>query len=349
MENYNNEIFGFGNYQDENNDQISNFNYDSISGLGQSDYENDDLFSTEVENNNNSLFDNYYNQEPINVTNEVNNVGVNYVENNELVSQFSNEMYNENPFIQNFGISNNIQVEEVPTVQEEFNNTVPNNGMEDDFFDDFVNESPSVGTVEENVQKMNFDPMTGEALKPVEFVENSVEQPAFEEPQIEVLSETPVVEEQPVEAMPPIGPGLPEYLETMPFNQEFKTPDVEPTVMEQPAFEEPQIDGVLEVPVVEEQLTQTFEPETIPVAQVFDEPMQPQNEDVPVVEEQPVAPIQSEIEEEKIEISNTPIEQLNKLTEYEEDRIEETDINALFDKVSVNFKDASDIFRRNSD
>ncbi len=273
MENYNNEIFGFGNYTDENNDQISNFNYDSISGLGQSDYENEDLFSTEVENNNNSLFNNYYNEEPINITNEINNVGVNYVENNELVNQFSNEIYNENPFIQNFGMNNNLQGGEVQSVQEGFDNTGVNEEMEDDFFEDFINE-PTIGVnVEENVPKMNFDPMTGEPIKPVEFVENLVEQP-----QVEALPETPVIEEQP---------------------------------------------------------TQEFEP--------FVQPETPSVPEYTQVNEEP------EMSEEKIEISDTPIEQLNKLTEYEEDRIEETDINALFDKVSVNFKDASDIFRRNSD
>lgn len=40
---------------------------------------------------------------------------------------------------------------------------------------------------------------------------------------------------------------------------------------------------------------------------------------------------------------------LTKLTEYEEPEIEITDINGLFDKVNVNVKEASDIFRRNTE
>ena len=56
-------------------------------------------------------------------------------------------------------------------------------------------------------------------------------------------------------------------------------------------------------------------------------------------------------EEENMDInmSSTPIEELQNLTHYEEDNIEKTDINSLFDRVSVNVKDASDIFRKNTE
>ena len=50
-----------------------------------------------------------------------------------------------------------------------------------------------------------------------------------------------------------------------------------------------------------------------------------------------------------IKLSDTPIEELNKLTEYKEDKIESSDISNLFDRVSVNFKDASEIFKKNTD
>ena len=61
-------------------------------------------------------------------------------------------------------------------------------------------------------------------------------------------------------------------------------------------------------------------------------------------------PVESEAAEEpQIEMSDTPIEEIEKLTQYEPDNIETTDINALFDRVSVNFKDASDIFKRNTE
>lgn len=57
----------------------------------------------------------------------------------------------------------------------------------------------------------------------------------------------------------------------------------------------------------------------------------------------------SEGEQDKISFSDTPIEELNKLTEYEENKIETTDINSLFEKVSMNVQDASEIFRKNND
>lgn len=54
-------------------------------------------------------------------------------------------------------------------------------------------------------------------------------------------------------------------------------------------------------------------------------------------------------ENENIVMSETPIEELNKLTEYDEEIVESTSINDLFDKVNVNVKEASDIFRKNTE
>jgi len=45
----------------------------------------------------------------------------------------------------------------------------------------------------------------------------------------------------------------------------------------------------------------------------------------------------------------SPIEELNKLTEYTEDKIRTTNINELFDRVGVNVKEASDIFQKNTE
>lgn len=66
--------------------------------------------------------------------------------------------------------------------------------------------------------------------------------------------------------------------------------------------------------------------------------------------------VQQEVEESPIEennsniaISDTPIEEINKLTEYEEEKVETIDINTLFDRVGVNVKEASDIFKKNSE
>ena len=54
-------------------------------------------------------------------------------------------------------------------------------------------------------------------------------------------------------------------------------------------------------------------------------------------------------ESEKVEMSDTPIEEINKLTEYTPENIEETNMDAIFDKVSLNVKEASDIFKKNTD
>lgn len=53
--------------------------------------------------------------------------------------------------------------------------------------------------------------------------------------------------------------------------------------------------------------------------------------------------------EEKIDMEGTSIEELNKLTEYDKEEIATTDINKLFDKVSSNVKEASDIFSKNTE
>lgn len=67
-----------------------------------------------------------------------------------------------------------------------------------------------------------------------------------------------------------------------------------------------------------------------------------------------VAPIIEPSPEEKIAastniISDTPIEELNKLTEYEEEKISVTDIKALFNRVGTNVQEASDIFIKNTE
>ena len=74
---------------------------------------------------------------------------------------------------------------------------------------------------------------------------------------------------------------------------------------------------------------------------------EPVKEEVPEIKEVKVE--EPKVEEPKIVMSNTPIEELNKLTEYKEQKLESTDINELFDKVNLNVKDASDIFRKNTE
>ena len=48
-------------------------------------------------------------------------------------------------------------------------------------------------------------------------------------------------------------------------------------------------------------------------------------------------------------ISDTPIEELNKLTEYKEEKISVTDIKSLFNRVGSNVQEASDIFMKNTE
>ena len=51
-----------------------------------------------------------------------------------------------------------------------------------------------------------------------------------------------------------------------------------------------------------------------------------------------------------ITMSDTSEDELKKLTQYDEpDKIESTDIKALFDRVGINVKEASDIFRKNTE
>ena len=299
MENYNNEIFGFGNDSNNNVEQTSDFDYDSISGLGQSDYENEDLFNTEVENNNSSIFDNYYSQESVNASEEINNVGINYVENNSLLGE--NEVY-QNPFIQNFDFEQSSNVESEGTENIELVNPV-------DTFEEMVQEQPIIDNIEPEKEevKMNFDPMTGEPI-----VNNVIEQTP--EVQEYTINDEPSTEEKTDE---------PETFE----------PSFEQSVEPQETTEvEQNVEGEKQIEEVPESIT----------APTFEQFIEPQIDTIQPVEE----PVEYQ---EKIEISDTPIEEITKLTEFQKEKIEETDINALFDRVSVNVKDASDLFRKNTD
>ena len=62
-----------------------------------------------------------------------------------------------------------------------------------------------------------------------------------------------------------------------------------------------------------------------------------------------IPPVVELLPDNDIEISDTPIEEINKLAEYEEDEVDSTDIDSIFDKISVNVREASDIFKKNTD
>ena len=121
-----------------------------------------------------------------------------------------------------------------------------------------------------------------------------------------------------------------EFFKPVENTEEIETLNGETPIIE-PKFEEPNVQPIVETPIIEPK---------------FEEPAVQ-----PVVETSIIEPkIEETVEPKKeIELSETPIEELKKLTEYKEDKIEQTDINSLFDKVSVNVQDASDIFRKNTD
>lgn len=67
------------------------------------------------------------------------------------------------------------------------------------------------------------------------------------------------------------------------------------------------------------------------------------------VDEQVIENVDEEEDDIDIPISDTPIEEIKGLTKFKDEKIEMTDITALFDKVSTNVKDASEIFKRNTE
>ena len=54
-------------------------------------------------------------------------------------------------------------------------------------------------------------------------------------------------------------------------------------------------------------------------------------------------------QDDEVEITDTSTEELNKLAEFEDEEVDSTDIDSVFDKISTNVKEASDIFKKNTD
>lgn len=76
-----------------------------------------------------------------------------------------------------------------------------------------------------------------------------------------------------------------------------------------------------------------------------------ENQDNILPLEEPVTQTEEYNKETKVKniLSDTSIEDLNKLTEFTEEEIETIDIKSLFDRVGVNVKEASDIFKKNTE
>ena len=227
MENFENDIFEFGNMPEEELEQTNNFYYDSIVGLGESDYENEDLFNTEVDSQENLTQKTDFRITDFN--------GTNYEDSNE---------YNKEPI-------GNI---------EDFNDS------------DFILE-----------QEQQEEPKIDDNMLETPFVSNS------KNDKEEDLAES-----------------------VSPFEEEQET---------------------LNSDMLEEPLDSNSE----------------NNKEEDLVKLVPQSDEEQNEEVEQIILSDTPIEELKELTEYEENKIEETDINRLFDRVSINVQDASDIFRKNTD
>lgn len=269
MENYNNEVFGFGN-NTNNEGQFNNFDYNSINGLGQSDYENEDLFNTEVDynqqlNNSNDFriadFNTTAPMENSNVINEYNNV--------QNVPVLDSSLATNNSVVSNE--NTDIQFNEVPTEQVQ----------------------PPLPPLEE-VQNIEPESVLMEQPEPDTVADLFTEEPEAAE------SENMEMVEQPIPSMETQEVQQPEVLDDLPHVEEYKVEENEPNIE-------------------------------------------------PTIEPEPVIDNDTQSETPNINLSETPIEDLNKLTEYEEDNVEKSDISDLFNRVSVNFKDASDIFRKNTD
>ena len=276
MENYDNDIFNFDNTTNEDLNQANNFNFDNISGLGQSDYENEDLFSTEVESNESNYLNDYRIGNFENISNDI-----------AYQTNITNEQ-NFEPFVDNTQTLNDDQnidyhINNLENLSNELNvNSIDNNNANID-----TNQFGDLPILNEEIF---------EAPK-----ENDYEEPQF---------------------IQPLGifeiPAEPVNFDSFEENEEVQN--------EENNFEPVNFGSFEDNEEVQDKEENNFEPQEVEEIQNSENNFEPE-----------------------IVISETPIEELNKLTHFERERIEETDINSLFDKVSVNVKDASDIFRKNTD
>ena len=316
MNNSENEVFEFGTNP---NEEANNFNYENISGLGESNYENEDLFENlpPVNTNTNTTSNN----EPVNnwdinsysydLSSDPNLANMTTFETPAVTAPmpevatapqdiFSSE------YVENAPVS---PIVEQPVVEEK-----PTDIDTQTFIDNFTNgEVIDIPEYNEGVEIFGIN-----ESKPEETVMEPIqEQPAqpVEQPQVEQKEEQPSVipEMQAVETMSEISEP-----------QELKP--IEETATDIPVED----NSVYEIP--QEEAPNNMMPEMSTV-----ETEAPTEEPEPVEEGTPT-----------IEMSETPIEDLQRLTEYQDEKIDSTDINSLFNTLSLNVKDASEIFRKNT-
>ena len=281
-----NNSFGFGT---ESNIEGNAFNYDNISGLGESNYENEDLFSTEVQNNGTQPNFDFIPQTIIG-----NEQGIGF----DVKVPIEQQHINYEP----------VQEYVEPSVIEPVNMEVSQPTVENTF------EVPTTQfeqPVQENVEPSVIEPVNMEVSQPT--VENTFEVPVtqFEQPVQENVFGFGDVNEPIITVE---NQNVPAHAENV--NTEF--------LDRKDSFTE-NIDNSIDYQVVEP-FTGNDQ----------------QNEFVVQTDAQPKT-VTSEM------MSDTPIEELNKLTEYKEEKLNTTDIKALFNRVGVNVQEASDIFMKNTE
>ena len=303
-----NDVFEFGN---KPNEDTENFNYENISGLGESNYENEDLFDTMPSipsNNTTSTI------EPMPNNLDINNFDYNLASDNSFptiepmpvveepkatIEPLDAPVEEPKPTIEPMSV-----VEEVkPTIEP----------LEAPKFSDIFD----VGVEQTN----NVEPVQAVENNPVEEVSIIPEIPTVETPVEEIPAMgTVTTEEQPIE----------EVTEQEPVQSTEEVPVQEVTPTNSDIFYTGDDDKNEEITVapLEASITEDYKP--------IEEPKVETNNMYSSFDSTPDIPM-----------SKTPIDELEKLTEYEEEKIDTTDINSLFEKLSVNVKDASDIFSKN--
>lgn len=289
MNNNENYVFNFGGNEEQQN--ANNFNYSSINGLGESNYENEDLFPKEEVSS------------PVEQSNVSSNVTTSDLDTNFDTSNFYGSGYSS-------GL-------------DKFSNS------------QFQNNDDSYG----NFNAVVEEPKDIDLTSPLdEYVSNQEVNP--------VESQTESAESN----------EIPETLD----KQSFDT-----------LVEEPKNETNVEEDLKEESFnsSETLNSDQIEASKAIDDTnadsltnfeindIQPyiQQNDFEVSSESEINNDSTYNQEENNSVDSTetfggaPIDELNKLTEYKEEPLEETNLDKLFDKMSSNVQEAYDIFKKNSE
>ena len=380
---FDSETFNFGSNPNEETD---NFNYENISGLGESNYENEDLFDD---------------MPPVN--NEPSNVESTPVVNNWDINNFSYDLGSDNSLtniemptygtpaitepIPTMTVNNYDEpiveqpTEDATTFNESIEQPAENINVFDNTFGSYnvepttfnstldANDMNNLQSMEDTSTQMVTEP-ANEFEQPIEDVNafnESIEQPVQEqvvEPKeeenlVQEIEESPMLNDT-VEENNQIEELQPEPIETSEENQVFDTLSEDtPQFSNNNDVLSSITEGSSEVPTMQTvetmQELKPIEEVSEPVEEVTETPEvafdTPETTEIPTMQTVETAPeeiINVKEEENPIEMSDTPIEELKKLTEYKDDDIDSTNINNLFDRLSVNVKDASEIFKKNT-